>query len=138
MARNGERDPRRERFWRVVLRKQRRSGLTVRAYCGQEQISEASYYAWRREIARRDLEPQAPAKQQRGLTSNGASFPRARRPPAVPPVFQELAILGDDGRRGAPACLEIVLPDGCQVRVPSEVDRTLLGDVIAMLEARRC
>jgi hypothetical protein len=132
MARSGDRD----RFWRAMLRKQRRSGLTVRAFCRQEQLSEPSYYAWRREIARRDLVSQSP--EQPGWASNAVLSTRAKKPLAVSPVFQELAILGDDGRRGTPACLEIVLPDGCQVRVPSEVDRTLLADVIAMLETRRC
>jgi hypothetical protein len=52
-------------FWRVVLRKQRRSGLTARAFCRQEQLSEASYYAWRREIARRDLVSQSTAQLRR-------------------------------------------------------------------------
>jgi hypothetical protein len=52
-------------------------------------------------------------------------------------LFRELAIVGGPAvsvDRG----LEIVLPDGCRVHVASEVDRALLADIFAALEARRC
>jgi hypothetical protein len=57
-------------------------------------------------------------------------------PAASPPLFQELAIHGvaSPADRG----LEIILPGGYCVRVPAEVDRGLLADVLQALEARRC
>src|SRR2546421_11839436 len=39
-----------------VLKRQRAVELTVRAFCRQEQVSEASFYAWRRTILERDAE----------------------------------------------------------------------------------
>ena len=43
-----------ESFWRLVLEEQQESELTVRAFCQREGISEASFYAWRKEIKKRD------------------------------------------------------------------------------------
>ncbi len=52
--RRWQRDASQERFWRGVLRRWRGSGLAVRSFCAGERVSEASFYAWRREIALRD------------------------------------------------------------------------------------
>ena len=43
-----------EAFWRRVLDRQRRSGLSVRGFCQGEGVSEGSFYAWRRELLKRD------------------------------------------------------------------------------------
>ena len=43
-----------EQFWRRLLRQWRHSGLSVRAFCAQQQLTPANFYAWRRTIARRD------------------------------------------------------------------------------------
>jgi hypothetical protein len=55
MAR-GQRDPKRERFWRDVLRRQKDSGLTVRAFCAGEQLAETAFHAWRRILRKPDAE----------------------------------------------------------------------------------
>lgn len=137
MAKKGERDPKRERLWRAVLRKQARSGLTAKAFCRQERLSEASYYFWRRELARRDREP-SPLHQRRREPVGAASFRAAKRAPVTStPLFQELSILGGPSA-AADRRLEIILPDGCRLRLPAEVDRGLLADVLQALEARRC
>ena len=41
----------RERHWSEVLGRQKQSGLSVRAFCRQESICEATVYAWRRRLA---------------------------------------------------------------------------------------
>jgi transposase-like protein len=136
MARKGERDPRRERFWREVVQRQRESGLTVKGFCRKAKLSEALYYFWRRELARRDRE--LPSGQRRRKRGAGAT-PRARigrLPAASPPLFQELAI--HDVASPADRGLEIILPGGCRVRVSAGVNRGLLADVLQALEARRC
>jgi hypothetical protein len=51
---NRERDSEREALWREVLARFRSSGLSVRAFCRQERVSEPSFYAWRRTIAQRE------------------------------------------------------------------------------------
>src|SRR5438552_2944034 len=49
-----QRDPAREQHWRVLVSEWRASGLSVRDFCGQRQLSEANFYAWRRELQQRD------------------------------------------------------------------------------------
>jgi transposase-like protein len=45
-----------ERFWRTMVRQWRRSGQTARAFCVAHDLSEPSFYAWRRTLAQRDAE----------------------------------------------------------------------------------
>jgi hypothetical protein len=46
----------RERFWRRIVAKQPTSGLSIRDWCDLQSVSEPSFYAWRRELARRAAE----------------------------------------------------------------------------------
>ena len=48
------RDLAKEKDWRRLLRQWRASGLSGRDFCVEQRLSEPSFYAWRREIARRD------------------------------------------------------------------------------------
>jgi hypothetical protein len=50
------RNPQKERFWRQMLKRWHSSGLTVQVFCRQCQLSQASFYAWRRTLAARDAE----------------------------------------------------------------------------------
>jgi hypothetical protein len=50
------RDPQKERFWRQVIRRWRKSGLTAGAFCLESGLTQASFYAWRRTLAARDAE----------------------------------------------------------------------------------
>ncbi len=56
MARR-HRDPQREQFWREAVAAWPTSGLTVREFCRQRQITEPSFYSWRRELRRREAKP---------------------------------------------------------------------------------
>jgi hypothetical protein len=40
-----------EHTWRLRLRRQAASGLSVAAFCAREGVSSASFYAWRRRLA---------------------------------------------------------------------------------------
>ena len=137
MAKKGARDPKREEFWRATLQQRQESGLTVREFCHRQQLSEAAYYFWQREIARRDRKPRLPRRRERPKASV-ARTKAGRRPMMPPPLFQELAVVDGRWHNGTDRWLEILLPDGCRVRVPVEVDRGLLADVLSVLEARRC
>jgi transposase-like protein len=53
MARQ-RRDPEREAFWRGALKRFDGSGLSVRAFCQRERLTESAFYAWRRTIRQRD------------------------------------------------------------------------------------
>jgi hypothetical protein len=54
--RKNKRSTEKERFWRDVVRRQRRGDLNVRDFCRRREISEPSFYAWRRELSKRDEE----------------------------------------------------------------------------------
>src|ERR1700722_2656145 len=56
MAKFERSDPAKEAFWRRMLLRFGRSSLTARDFCFEHELSEANFYAWRREIARRDRE----------------------------------------------------------------------------------
>lgn len=99
------RDPAKERFWRDTLGHWRRSGLTVRAYCRQYRLAEARFYAWRRELDRRD---------------HAAA--------ARPATFLPVQVVADH----APA-IEIVLANDCVVRVPPGFDERTLRRVLALV-----
>jgi len=49
-----KRSAEKEEFWRLVVDEQRRCGLSIRRFCQQKAISEPSFYAWRKELQRRD------------------------------------------------------------------------------------
>ena len=50
---NSKRSTEKEEFWRLALREHQRSGLTIRAFCQRERISEPAFYAWRKRIENR-------------------------------------------------------------------------------------
>jgi hypothetical protein len=118
-----QRDPAREQFWRDTVAAWQRSGQTIRGFCASRRLSEASLYAWRRELAWRD--------RQRG---SGAA-PSARRPsPAAPAKFIPLQVV-------ASALIEVVLPTGVVIRLPSGADAASVASVarlVAALEAGSC
>ena len=59
------RDPARERMWRDRVAAWAASGLSVRAFCDQHQLTETTLQYWRRELRGRDAassrEPSPPA-----------------------------------------------------------------------------
>lgn len=46
-----------EDFWRLIISEQQASGVSARAFCGQEGISESQFYSWRSKITTRDSRP---------------------------------------------------------------------------------
>ena len=44
----------REIYWREVLGRQEKSGLSVRAFCRQESLCEHTLYVWRRRLEQRN------------------------------------------------------------------------------------
>ncbi len=116
MAKHERRDRGKERYWREVLGRWRRSGLSVRAFCERQGLSEASLYGWRREIDLRDREAGAAASAAAGAA--GQLFVPVRIQGAV-----------DDA-------IVIVLDGGRQVRVRPGFDGQTLQRVLAVLDAQ--
>ena len=99
-------DPTLERLWRRRLDQWRQSGLTVRVYCAAHALPEHSFYAWRRELRRRDTRP----------ATTPAFVPgRVVPPPAAVP-------------------LELVLAGGRTVRIAPGFDADTLRRLLATLD----
>ena len=130
MAKRGgkRRDPAREQFWRRTIRRQQRSRIAVTEFCRREGLKDGAFRWWRQELARRD---QQPAPDSRGV-------PDADTTDAAP-AFLPVRVVDVEAvsTRSAPP-IEIVLPGGPTVRVPAGFDPRTLGDVLTVLEGRRC
>ena len=57
-----------EQFWRGQIEGQAASGLSAREWCRREQLSEPSFYAWRRKLAQRGQDRSTPVSP---AASNG-------------------------------------------------------------------
>lgn len=119
MAKGQQRDPKREEHWRRVLARFRKCGLSVRAFCRREKVTEPSFYAWRRTIRERD------AAKQTGLK-------RRTERPAFLPVVVRGERLGDSGG-GAGVTVE--LRGGRVLRCPGEITGERLAELVRALEA---
>lgn len=129
MAKGRDRDGRREARWRRLIDEQKRSGLSIRAFCRGRKLAESAFYFWRRELQRRQdrLEHHSPTE----LSASGAFVA----------VRVSEAEAGPDEPRGESAAsgrIEIVLAGGHRVAVAAPVDRQALTDVLAVLEGRPC
>lgn len=131
------RDAAKESCWREQVRAQAQGGLTVRAYCRQQQLSEASFYAWRKELDRRD--------QQRQPQEHPPSAPTPLREPAEPatnvrdsgatrPTFAEVLLSSP----AAVSPIEIILAAGQRIVVVPGFDSPTLQAVLEVLERPRC
>ena len=58
-----QRDAAKERTWQRHVARWRRSGLSIRDYCGREGLAEANFYAWRRTLAARDRQSARPGRR---------------------------------------------------------------------------
>jgi transposase-like protein len=124
MARAGApRNHGKEQFWRRLLRLWRRSGGTVRDFCAEHGVSEASFFAWRRTIAQRDRQPPTEPDSRAGGV----------RDTTHQPTFVPLRIVPtsatDPGR-----AFEVVLPGDRVVRVPAGFDPGSLRQLLAILD----
>jgi transposase-like protein len=102
-----------ERAWRETIAEQQQSGQSARAFCRKKRLNESSFYYWRKQIRLRDRK--AGGKKDRL------------------PVFAPVVVVDEPA-----AAIEIVLGDGCTVRVPPHATHEQLDMVLAALESGRC
>jgi transposase-like protein len=110
MAHGKPRDPRKEQHWRRWIQLWKNSGLTVRDFCARHHLAQPSFYAWRRELQRRDAAT----------------------------TFVPVRVVPDD--QPTPATpIEVVLVRGGCVRVTPGFDPATLRQLLAVLqEAPSC
>lgn len=99
----------RRRYWRDVVARQRRSGLTVAAFCRQQEVSQAAFYGWRRRLS-----------GERSGRSTAVSFVPLPLEQAGPPRAAEFSLQ---------------LPNGVQVTVPRNFDDAALERLLQLAAA---
>ena len=99
----------RRRYWREVLARQRRSGLSVAAFCRRHEVSPAAFYGWKRRLA-----------GETSGKSTEVSFVPLPLDQAVPPLAAELSLQ---------------LPNGVQVTVPCNFDDAALERLLQVAGA---
>ncbi len=144
----GRGDSERAGEWRERLARWSASGLSVRAFCAQQGVAEASFYYWKRALRLRDAgTPSAAARETAvgatvagaavaGSTSTGATGinatatgstaagstmtgPRAEpHPRPKPPLFVPLTVLPAVGPSVAAGTIEVRCPSGHIVLLP--------------------
>lgn len=108
-----QRSVEKEDFWRLVLDEHAASGLSVRAFCKRETLSEASFYFWRRELAIRD--------PQSSQTPNSAAMIPVR---VVEPVNAKVRTgqKSDAEPSRTAAIVEVSVPGGFTLRAHAATD----------------
>jgi hypothetical protein len=96
-------------FWQMVLETFKSSGLSVRQFCQQEGLSEASFYVWRKKLTK------------------PATFDSDKEA-IKPKPFIQVSL-----PKSKSAGLELVLMSGHTLRIPSGTDRQTLTHVFSAL-----
>ncbi len=96
----------REPYWRQVVDRWKRSGLTVPAFCRSEGLNQATFYHWRWKLKRRDQ---------------------------ATPAFLPVRVIAD--KPAVPTGgIEVVLANGRCLRVGAGFDPHTLVQLVALLE----
>ena len=115
----GKKNHEKQLYWQDVVNRQADSGLSVRQFCTQEQVSEPSFYVWRRKLGGGESGERRPGTSSRrgGDSRNGREF--------IP-----LKLLD------ASDVLEVIHPLGYRIRVVGQVEVTALERVLDVLDGR--
>ena len=106
--RPGARDLGREAHWQRVLARWEGSGLSARAFCRAEGVSEPSFYGWRRKLDQADHKK---------------------------PAFLPVHVVTEEAKQPATRDIEIVLANGRCLRVGPGFDPHTLVTLVDLLEA---
>lgn len=113
-------------YWRDVLGRQRESGLSIRRFCREHQVSEASFHGWKRRIAAHDRNDAISAE-------DGDQKRPGKRSVAKQPENAAMFIPVRVSAAGG-STLEIVHPRGHVLRVPAIFDEGSLRQVLKVLD----
>ncbi len=113
-------------YWRSVLERQQKSGLSVRQFCREHQVSEASFHSWKRKIAGcdRDVDTSSEDGGQKRPALN-----RLTKQTEDAAVFIPVRVSAS-----ANSLLELVHPRGHVLRVPTVFDEGSLRQVLNVLD----
>ena len=116
-----------EEFWRLVIEEHGASGLSVRAFCEREGVSEPSFYAWRKRLRDRDdARKAATTEQGQSLVRVDIVDPEQQHPSKAKWPDENLG----QSYGGQVATLEVLTPCGFTVRVSETVQPTRLATLL--------
>lgn len=113
-----------EEFWRMVFAEQRESGKSVKQFCRDNDLSEPSFYAWRKKISRRD---------HQDVTGPTSASSASRLIPVSLVTSQQ----PDHHRLRATHALEIVAPSGFVFRFEQLAQGDQIASIVLAVELRR-
>jgi hypothetical protein len=113
MPKTRNRRAERDQFWRDTIAAWKESGHTVTAFCAARGIGESTFFAKRRELARREQSP------------NEAAAASAK------PSFAAVRVIPDP-------MVEIVVPGGLVLRVPVGADTDAVARLVVALRGGTC
>lgn len=110
-----------EEFWRLAIGEQRASGLSARAFCSREGISESLFYSWRSKITDRDTK-----------ASGGDKLPQLI-PVSVSNSAQAPCRFHESESERAAHQIEIQTPGGFKLRVSDRIAPNCLGRLLSVV-----
>ena len=138
MARR-QRDAAKEHFWLATIKGQEQSRQSIRDYCDDRGLPEASFYHWRRELRRRDRKNGRPGGNGWRAARSKDSVAPGQRATFVPVrLVKETHSRDGDGQADSESAIEIILANGRRLRVEGGFERQTLLQVIAALESLGC
>ena len=108
----------REHYWLDVLRRQRTSGQSIRAFCLGNGINQASFFSWRRRLTKRLGKSMEPVRFKSPSETAKSAF--------VPVTIQPANISG--------GTIELLHPRGHVLRIPSRFDAESLARILDVLD----
>ncbi len=112
-----------ERYWRAVLQRQARSGVSIARFCRSEGVSEPSFYLWKRALG---------GNKAKGKTRESSRTRRvAARTSEASPSFVPVQITEER----YPATIQVIWPSGLSVQVPAECDPAEVQAVLQVVDA---
>ena len=112
------RTPDRQSQWRARLARWRKSGLSIRRFCFDEGVSEPSFFSWRRRLL---------------SDGNGdASIEHRQVSPVPGAMFLPMEVI-DGGSSVDRASVEIRLPSGATLRLPSGIEEARVRTLLRVL-----
>ena len=111
-------DGKRERFWRKLIARRRRTGRSAAEVCWEAGVSTASFFLWQRKLRERD--------------ASAATTPTTQ--PAGSPALVPVRIV-DDRQPDDVAMIES--PDGLRIHIRSGCDAATIGHLLTAIRGER-
>jgi len=110
----------RQLYWQEIMDRQAKSDLSIRAFCSREQISEPSFYVWRRKLRERN------GDETRSMTGSRRGEDTGQDREFIP-----LTLVDGTGP------VEVIHPDGYRICFTGEVALPTLERILDVLDGRQ-